>query len=199
MKRTLAAIAVAGIAMLSMGAVVGTASAAGESGKSFTAACPDAFINEFATRGSGPNGQFKEFIELRSNMTVDISGYKILATFGTSKRPLTLAEIPEGVVLQPGQAYLLASARFEGQVVPDQIFNTSRDIPDAIGIALVPRGTAEPADVVGTTSATPFYAVAPTSPLTPSEASANLSIHRFACTGVNVNDFGKAAASPGWF
>ncbi|WP_340684124.1 lamin tail domain-containing protein [Amycolatopsis coloradensis] len=153
-------------------------------------------ISELATQGVGPDATFKEYIELsnRANYTVTIGGAKLLANY--SNFEFEIARIPTGTRLAPGQTYLLASQRLAGSVQPDQVFTTTNDIPNAVGISLQ-TAMGRQLDVVGTTYRTTYYAGVPASPLSPQDAAQKKSLHRVNFVGNNQVDFQKLPASPG--
>ncbi|MFC0109363.1 lamin tail domain-containing protein [Kibdelosporangium aridum] len=192
MRRTLTAIAATITAMLGLGAA-GTGNAA-EQERQSASISSGVYINEFATRGADPDGALKEFIEFcnRGSATVDISGL-VLANLGTWIIPV--AVIPQPTLLTPGSAYLLASTSFTG-AIPDQFFDTSTDIPDSVGIALL-NWIGEVMDAAATTYSTLFLRGAPAEPLTPCDAAAGLSLTRVEFTGSTKTDFVKMLATPG--
>jgi hypothetical protein len=192
MKRTLAAIATATIAMFGPGAA-GTANAAGQE-RQLTAIPFGVYISEFATRGVDPDGALKEFIEFcnKGVATVDISG-QVVASIGT--RVISLATIPHPTLLTPGSAYLLASTRFTG-ATPDQLVETDTDTPDRLGIALLDQA-GKIVDIAATTYSTPLLTGAPAAALTPADAAAGLSLTRTTFTGSTKADFAKMPATPG--
>jgi hypothetical protein len=152
------------------------------------------YISEFATRGTDPDGALKEFIEIcnRGPITVDIRG-RVVASFGP--QVIQLVTIPAVTLLAPGSAYLLARTTLT-PVIPDQIFETGKDIPDITGIALLdPSG--EVVDSAATTYSTPFLTGTPAAPLTPAEGAAELSLTRVDFTGSTAADFAKMPATPG--
>lgn len=197
MKRVLAGIAAAAMAFLTLGGA-GTANAQEAQAHDAEQVPFGAYISELATRGTGPAASLQEFVEIsaRGFNPVEIGGYSVVATFGNTT--IRLAEIPEGTTLEPRETYLLASTRYTGPGVPDQLFETQRDLPDRIGVALV-SGTAQEQmiDSMATTSANPFVRGAPAPALTAQQALSGLSLHRVAFTGNNRKDFARAPRTPG--
>ncbi|EME58610.1 lamin tail domain-containing protein [Amycolatopsis decaplanina] len=191
MKRTISVIATAVAAMFSIG--VGNAAVAAEQAE---VAPRSVHISEFSTQGVGPDATFKEFIELsnRAAYTVNIGGARLLANF--SNVEFEIAQIPTGTRLAPGQTYLLASQRLASSVQPDQIFSTTRDIPNSVGISLQ-TVMGRQLDVVGTTYRTTFRSGTPAVPLTQQDAVQRKSLHRVLFTGINRVDFQKLPATPG--
>jgi hypothetical protein len=152
------------------------------------------YISEFATRGPNADGDLNEFIEFcnKGFATVDISGL-VFADIGV--RVIPLARIPHPTLLTPGSAYLLASTSFTG-AIPDQFFETDKNIPDRVGIALLNR-TGKVVDAAATTYISPFLRGAPAAPLTPADAAAGMSLTRVKFTGNTKTDFVKMHATPG--
>jgi predicted extracellular nuclease len=85
-------------------------------------------ISEFRTRG--PVGGNDEFIELRNagSAAVSIGGWAVQGcSSGTPGTASNRVVITAGVVLAPGQSYLVANSTapgYSGSVVPDQLYGT---------------------------------------------------------------------------
>ncbi|UMP06813.1 lamin tail domain-containing protein [Amycolatopsis sp. EV170708-02-1] len=196
MKRTISVIAAAIAAMFSIGAANVAVADVAVADEQAAAVPRSVFISELSTQGVGPDATFKEFLELsnRANYTVTIGGARLLANF--SNFEFEIAQIPTGTRLAPGQTYLLASQRLAGSVQPDQIFTTTMDIPNSVGISLQ-TVMGRQLDVVGTTYRTAYRSGIPASPLTQQDAVQRKSLHRVLFTGSNQVDFQKLPASPG--
>jgi len=150
-------------------------------------------ISEFRTRG--PSGGSDEFIELlnTSNASVNIGGWKVN---GSSSGGVigTRATISAGVVLAPGQHYLLTnSAGYGGATAGEQTYSTG--IADNGGIGLL-NASSTVIDQVGMIS-TSAYKEGTT--LTPMSGTANQSYERYTQgtqdTGNNSTDFALNAAT----
>lgn len=93
-------------------------------------------ISEFRTRG--PNGSADEFIEIYNPTPgpISIAGWQIRVLTGTGTEA-TRATVPSGVVLAPGQHYLIANASgsgYSGSVAADLTYTTG--VVDAGGVAI---------------------------------------------------------------
>ncbi|SMD20435.1 lamin tail domain-containing protein [Kibdelosporangium aridum] len=205
MKRTISAVLAAGIAVLGLVGLGGTANASEPQGQhNVTQIIPeDIFISEIATRLNGlPNPEQQEFIEIcnRSTeaFTVPMGGFRVRATFSAAERQGLVVDIPAGTVLQPGQAFVIASP-FYTLTTPDLVFSTPKSIPDLTGFQLLHLWQNVPEDVVGTapTTITPFVSPPAAKPLTPTDPQLT-SLTRVNFTGINALDFVKQQATPGY-
>lgn len=165
------------LAMLaSSGALVlGASSAATASEKAVQQQVPVVYINEVATRGTGPAGAVQDYIEIAnpSFARVPIGGLQLQAMVG---QQVVTIPIPAGVVLGPRQVYTIANAAFTG-CVPDQVFTENLAGNRAVKLVLGTAGGAR-VDAV----------VAGSHP-------ARLSLHRVAFTGTST-DFVAAPRTP---
>jgi hypothetical protein len=95
-------------------------------------------ISEFRSRG--PNGSDDEFVELfnPSGGAVNIGGWAVRRSAGCGTTTYTLATIPTGTILQPGQFYLLASNSGSSLTNADQTFSPA--LADDGGVALTSSG-----------------------------------------------------------
>ncbi|SMD20433.1 lamin tail domain-containing protein [Kibdelosporangium aridum] len=201
MRHTISAVLAAGMIL----GLTGAANASEPQGEhNVTQLIPeDIYISEIATRLNGlPNPEQQEFIEIcnrgTENVKVPQGGFRVRATFSGFTKKGLVVDIPAGTVLQPGQAYVLASP-FYTLTTPDQIFYpTSTPIPDLTGIQLLHLWQNVPEDVVGTapTTITPFVSPPPAKPLTPTDPQLT-SLTRVNFTGINALDFVKQQATPG--
>jgi len=110
---------------------------------------PRIVISEFRTNGTG--GASDEFIELfnAGAVPVNISGWQIKGSNSTvTPDVVTRFTIPAGIILMPGQHYVIAISGFTVPITPDATYSV--DISDDGGIALVlpPPGAGTPTIVV---------------------------------------------------
>jgi len=191
MRRFLAALVTAGVAALCLVTGAATASAApiasAATQKSFTFV-----IDQFATRG--PNGPSDQYIQIKnvSSTAQDLSNFRVSVATGMSQM-FSVATIPQGMVLQPGQVYVIANAQgYSGSVV-DQYFTSTVPLTDRVGIGLQSPANAV-VDAVATVAGSPFAMGAPTTPLTTNQP---LALVRLSNTGNNAVDFHIAPRTPG--
>ena len=123
-------------------------------------------ISEFRTRG--PAGGSDEFIEVfnPTNSPIDISNWEIWESNSTGRIGTTPTyTFPDGIVIQPGQHFLVAntsSSGYSGTVPPDGTYTSG--ITDTGGIALtLPDDT--PVDQVGMSPNSAFKEGTALSPL----------------------------------
>ncbi|MBP2323447.1 hypothetical protein JOF56_003832 [Kibdelosporangium banguiense] len=200
MKRTITAV-LAAFAVLGL-AGAGTANASGQQGESIapTVVPAELYISEVATRLNNlPLPTEQEFIEICTRATepfvVPMGGIQVQATFSGADRRGLVVEIPAGTVIHPGQAYVIASPTYT-LTVPDQIFETTKNLPDLFGIGLVNPATNITFDSFATIATSPFAAPPVATPLTPNDPRAT-SLSRVNFTGINKLDFVKTVATPG--
>src|SRR6266498_525405 len=95
----------------------------------------DVVISEFRTRGSA--GATDEFIELFNATTVDVTigGWILKRSSGCGSTIASIATIPAGVALAPGEHYLVGGSSYDDPVAPD-LPNKTLNIADDGGIAL---------------------------------------------------------------
>ena len=152
-------------------------------------------ISEF--RFVGPNGGGDEFIELYnvSRMPVDISGYTVRGSSSTGVTSL-VATIPAGVILQPGQRYLITGSTYSGGTLRDLASVSA--IGSSGGVALLNGATI--VDQVGLSAGSAYQEGTTLAPLI---GSINRSYERRPGGGVSNNndsdnnsaDFGVATPS----
>lgn len=121
-------------------------------------------ISEFRTRGS--NGAADEFIEI-FNLTggpIPIAGWILRRSSGCGNTPNTMATIPNGITLQPGEHYLIGGASYDDPVVPD-LPNQTLNIANNGGIALFQSDGVTKVDQVGMCVTTSFVDLPELSPL----------------------------------
>jgi hypothetical protein len=191
MKRTLSAILAA--AAVTLGLTVGGGAANAAAAKPVHAQfSQNVNIAEVATRGVFPHFQFVKICNT-GIFPEHIGGLQLFATFSDpqSPVPLTAEPIPEGTVLQPGEAYLVANIL--SRLKARQYFSV--DIPDSTGIGLldmtgaIPDPVAEPVSAIGTTEATVLKEGRATTPQTLASAP----LKRKSITHSNLTDFVKSA------
>ncbi|MBP2323446.1 hypothetical protein JOF56_003831 [Kibdelosporangium banguiense] len=177
MKRTIPAVLATGMMILGL---TGTANASEPQNEaSAVKIVPgDVYISEVATRLGGlPNQEFIEICNRSADVyTVPMGGLQAQASFGAADPRRLVAEIPADTMIHPGQAYVLASPSYILSI-PDQTFDTARDIPDQTVIRLVKQATNVTMDSVATTPATPH-------------------LTRVNFTGINAWDFVRKEATP---
>lgn len=149
-------------------------------------------ISEFRTRG--PNGAGDEFVELYnpSGAAVNIGGWVIKRSSGCGSTINTLVTIDSGVILKPGQHYLLVSNSNASVSGADKTFTPG--IVDTGGIALfTSSNSTTPVDQVGMCEDTEFVDSPSLPPLTTNvnrgyerNAGGDTSCHD---TDKNANDF----------
>ncbi len=115
---------------------------------------PHIVISEFRPRGI--NGAGDEFVELYNPTggAVNISGWELKRSSGCSDTVYSLVTIKAGVVLQPGQHYLLVSNFNASLSGADQTFTPG--IVNTGGIALYSPASSLPLDQVGMCADTEF-------------------------------------------
>lgn len=139
MRRTCTMAAIAAVAALTAGGA-GSAAGADRQVQGYHGTL-EIHLREIGTRGALDSRA--EFVEIanRGTRALPLGGYRVLVVLHS--RPVELARIPDGVLLQPGAVYLLASMRFTGCHAPDQIFSIADDIPEVFTMTLVtPSGQA---------------------------------------------------------
>ncbi len=99
-----------------------------------TPTLPRIVISEFRTNGTG--GASDEFIEIfnAGDVAVNIGNW-LLGSSDSSGVTASLPPVPVGVILQPGQHYIIANSNATLTVSPDGIY--SSDIADDGGIGLI--------------------------------------------------------------
>jgi len=194
MRRSLAALVAAGIAALSLVTEAAAASAASQQpivaspAKSFTIV-----IDQFATRGpTGPNDQYIQLKNL-SRSPQDLSSFRVTAAPSVAQI-FTVATIPQGVVLGPGQVYVIANPQgYSGPVVDQYFSGTGPLLPNQVGIALLSPSNVT-VDAMATVASSPFVRQTPAVPLTTDQP---LALVRFSNTDNNAVDFRVAPRTPG--
>lgn len=117
-------------------------------------------------RTTGPNGGNDEFIELFNPTSgpILIGDWTLRRSAGCgSSSTFLMTTITSGMVLAPGQHYLIGGASYSGTVTPNQSFPSSQGIADNGGVALL-NGTTF-MDRVGMCASTTYYETSPLSPL----------------------------------
>ncbi len=121
-----------------------------------TPSAPDHIvISQFRTIGpSGANDQFVELFN-PTGAAVNIGGWMINMSSGCGAAIQTLVNIPSGIILQPGQHYLVAYTdnSLPTAEAPDNTFTTRID--DYGGLALV--NSSSSVDVVGMCAGTTYH------------------------------------------
>jgi hypothetical protein len=191
MRRSFTALVTAGIAALSL--VTGAAtSAAAQSTAKVQMSCA-VVIDQFATHG--PLGQDDQYVQAKniSSVPQDLSNFTIQASIGRFSRR-TLVTIPWGTVLQPGQAYLVANARYSGPLPNPGQFFSGITLPDRVGFGLLsPANTI--VDSAATDANSPFVQGAAASPQPPGFQP--LALVRLTNTDNNAVDFQARDRTPG--
>ncbi|MBI1801075.1 MAG: lamin tail domain-containing protein, partial [Chloroflexi bacterium] len=126
------------------------------------AGSPAGLISEIRT--NGPGGSADEFIELfnPANYAVGIGGWRLKSSTNSGVISDVLT-VTVGVVLQPGQHYLVAHRNYSGTVVPDQQY--SNTVGDSAGVALFLPDGVTVLDQVGMSLGTTYKEGTPLSAL----------------------------------
>lgn len=188
------------LAGLFFGAAGQSLASGGEERPRVAASPGDVVISEFRTRGSA--GASDEFIELYNPKGggIAIGGWELRVLTGTGNEALR-ATIPDGVVLEPGQHYLIANSTSPGGYSGGSFdLSFSTGIVDNGGIAIFDDNGVK-IDSVGM-SATSIYRE--TTFLTPLTGTSNQSYERKpggvggSCTDTdnNINDFNDPPVNP---
>jgi hypothetical protein len=156
-------------------------------------------VNEVQTATSSSVAD--EFVELvnAGGSTADIGGWKVVYRSAAGTSDTTLATIPAGTTLPPGELYLLGGSAYAGGGTADQSFSTGLasagggvGIRDTSGVLVdsVGWGTAANALVEGRP--------VPAPPATPAPGSSVARVPDGRDTGANSNDFAvTSTATPG--
>jgi hypothetical protein len=155
-------------------------------------------VNEFSTGTTGAAAD--EFVELvnAGTATADVSGYKVVYRSAAGTTDVTLATLPAGTSLAPGQHYLLGGSAYSGAHAPNQSFSFGLA---AAGGGIGVRGSSGALlDSVGYGSATNAFvegSVAPAPPAADVPGTSAARVPDGHDSGDNSADFVVQAATPG--
>jgi hypothetical protein len=89
------------------------------------AQAPAIKVNEFSTGVSGAaTNEFVELVNAGASPS-DISGFKVVYRSASGTSDTTLATLPTGALLAPGDFYLLGGSGYAGGLAPDQSFGAA--------------------------------------------------------------------------